>query len=285
VIASPQDVIAAISAQYRIFAFTVFLCGASFVWLFVDIGRSILRRDSSWLRRHSLEASWIIVGVAVFLIIHIKFPNYFIYTMIPLLVYLGMRIQEVVSPWLAANHRHPKWVRGALIAALVLLICFDLGESYYRFVVQSDNALLQVATYAQQTFGSGDRVIADEPVGTLIPEQYCKLEDAQFCTNAKWIVTYVSLTEQLPTRASDPELYVLLGESHQVAVFHGFKETITVYKVSGGSGQQTSRAAPSAAHSTLANSVPTGNHYRAYSIAWRYGLAGPSEEGRVVRHV
>jgi putative flippase GtrA/glycosyltransferase involved in cell wall biosynthesis len=230
-VVSPQDVITALVGQYHIFAFTVFLCSASLVWLALDITRSIRRRDPSWLRRYSIEASWIIAGIVVFIAVQIKFPNYFIYLMIPLFVYLGMRIRDVASGWLAARPRHPRLLRIGLIALLAFAIAADLGAFYLRIVDQNDNALLQVATYVTANVPAGDTVLADEPVGVMIPQPYCKLESAGTCPDVKWIVTYTSLTQKLPTQASDPQLYVLLQGAEKVVVFVGFKETITVYRV------------------------------------------------------
>ncbi|HEU4785487.1 MAG TPA: glycosyltransferase [Ktedonobacterales bacterium] len=230
-VVSPQDVITALVGQYHIFAFTVFLCTASMVWLVIDITRSIRRRDSSWLRRYSIEASWIIAGVVVFIAVQIKFPNYFIYLMIPLFVYLGMRIRDVATSWLAARPRHPRLLRIGLIWLIAFAIAADLGAFYLRIVDQNDNALLQVATYVTANIPASDTVLADEPVGVMIPQPYCKLESAGTCPNVKWIVTYTSLTQKLPTQASDPQLYVLLQGSEKVVVFVGFKETITVYRV------------------------------------------------------
>jgi cellulose synthase/poly-beta-1,6-N-acetylglucosamine synthase-like glycosyltransferase len=230
-VVSPQDVITALVGQYHIFAFTVLLCVVSLAWLGTDIFRSIRRRDGSWLRRYSIEASWIIAGIVVFIAVQIKFPNYFIYLMIPLLVYLGMRIRDVASGWLSADLRHPRLLRTGLIALLVLVVGCDLGAFYMRIVDQSDNALWQVANYVTANVPADVTVLADEPVGVMIPQPYCKLESAGSCPDVKWVVTYTSLTQKLPTQASDPQLYVLLHEAEMVQVFRGFKETITVYRV------------------------------------------------------
>jgi hypothetical protein len=122
-------------------------------------------------------------------------------------------------------------LRIGLIALLAFAIAADLGAFYLRIVDQNDNALLQVATYVTANVPASDTVLADEPVGVMIPQPYCKLESAGTCPNVKWIVTYTSLTQKLPTQASDPQLYVLLHGAERVVVFEGFKETITVYRV------------------------------------------------------
>jgi hypothetical protein len=257
-VVSPQDVITALVGQYHVFAFTVFLCAASLAWLAIDIIRSIRLRDPSWLRRYSIEASWIIAGIVVFIAVQIKFPNYFIYLMIPLLVYLGMRIRDVASGWLAAGPRHPRLLRIGLIALLALAVAFDLGAFYLRIVNQSDNALLQVANYVTANVPASDTVLADEPVGVMIPQPYCKLESASTCPDVKWIVTYTSLTQKLPTQASDPQLYVLLHGAEKVVVFYGFKETITVYRVvDAGNAPPTPPLAPTGTPTVVPSVAPT----------------------------
>jgi putative flippase GtrA/glycosyltransferase involved in cell wall biosynthesis len=256
-VVSPQDVITALVGQYHIFAFTVLLCAASLAWLAVDITRSIRRRDPSWLRRYSIEASWIIAGIVVFIAVQIKFPNYFIYLMIPLFVYLGMRIRDVASGWLAARPRHPRLLRIGLIALLAFAIAADLGAFYLRIVDQNDNALLQVATYVTANVPASDTVLADEPVGVMIPQPYCKLESASTCPDVKWIVTYTSLTQKLPTQASDPQLYVLLQGAEKVVVFVGFKETITVYRVVGAGNVLPSTPQPTVVPTVVPTVAPT----------------------------
>lgn len=261
-VVSPQDVITALVGQYHVFAFTVFLCTVSLVWLAIDITRSIRRRDPSWLRRYSIEASWIIAGIVVFIAVQIKFPNYFIYLMIPLFVYLGMRIRDVASGWLAARSRHPRLLRIGLLALLAFAVAADLGAFYLRIVNQNDNALLQVATYVTANVPASDTVLADEPVGVMIPQPYCKLESAGTCPDVKWIVTYTSLTQKLPTQASDPQLYVLLQGAEKVVVFVGFKETITVYRVvDAGDGPPppllVPTGTPTAAPTVAPTAVPT----------------------------
>jgi 4-amino-4-deoxy-L-arabinose transferase-like glycosyltransferase/GT2 family glycosyltransferase len=234
VVSSPREVIAAVAGQYRIYSFTVLLCSVSLLWLAVDIVRSLRRKDGSWLRRYSIEVSWIVAGVAVFIAIQIKFPNYFVYLMIPLLIYLGMRLRDVASGWLTTQVRHPKLLRVGLVFVLSLALVCDLSESYFRIVRQTDNALLQVAEFASSQIPSRDVVLADQPVGVMIPQRYCELEAAKTCPHVKWIITYTSLTQKLPSQVTDPQLYVYLADARLVTVFRGFKETIRVYQLGSG---------------------------------------------------
>ena len=104
---SIQQIISALLGQYSVFAFSIFLCVVSLVWLAVDIIRSVRQRDGTWLHRYSLEASWIIASLVVFAAIQIKFPNYFIYLMIPLFIYLGMRGADTARSGWRRNHPTP----------------------------------------------------------------------------------------------------------------------------------------------------------------------------------
>lgn len=271
VVSNPQEVLTALVGQYQIFTFTVLLCGAALIWLGYDIIHSLLRKDVSWLHRYSLEASWIIASIAVFIAIQIKFPNYFIYLMVPLLVYLGMRIRDVVTNWRANDIRGPRWLWAGVILLPLLALGCDVGASYVRLATHNDNALLQVSNYAKSHIPVHDKVVADEPVGVMIPQPYCKPDYPGQCQDAKWVITYTSITQQLPTRASDAELYVLLDNAREVAVFRGFKETITVYHVDAGtntppppnpdgsptpSATTTPGAAPTATPTPVINSPP-----------------------------
>jgi hypothetical protein len=226
-----NQIMAALIGQYRIFVFTVALCLTSFVWLIIDAYRSIKHRNPEWLRRYSLEISWILVGILIFIFIQIKFPNYFIYLMIPLFVYLAMRFVDTMQPQIASDVQHHQRISVTLILLLFVAICLEIGASYQRLVLHQDNALLQVADYANAHIPASATILADEPVGTLVPQAYCKLEAAAKCPHVTWIITYTSLTQHLPTKTSDPKLYTLLAQSSAVVIFTGFKETITVYEV------------------------------------------------------
>jgi hypothetical protein len=97
--------------------------------------------------------------------------------------------------------------------------------------------------------------VADEPVGVMIPQRYCKLESPGQCQDAKWVITYTSITQKLPTRASDPQLYVLLDGAIPVVVFRGFKETITVYQVLAPGTSQGSSTPPVTPTPTVTTTV------------------------------
>ena len=132
---------------------------------------------------------------------------------------------------MASESPHSRLIRIGLVSLLALGLCADFASFYFRIVAHNDNALAQVASYAQLHIPRNATVLADEPVGVMIPQHYCKLESAATCPDVTWIVTYESLTQKLPSQASDPQLYALLAHAKLVTVYTGFKETLKIYQV------------------------------------------------------
>ena len=72
-------------------------------------------------------------------------------------------------------------------------------------------------------------VLADEPIGVLIPQDHLNIDLWALGINRRApdvIVTYISLTQKLPDSEA---LRTLIARSRPVFEATGFKETITVY--------------------------------------------------------
>ncbi|HUY75993.1 MAG TPA: glycosyltransferase [Ktedonobacterales bacterium] len=227
-VASLQQVITALVNQYKVFTLTVVLCAAGAIVLCVDMLRCVTRRSLAPLRRHSLEASWTLAAFILFGAVQIKFINYFAYVMIPLLVYLCVRVVDVVKPWVAPTARRKTIVRIGLAALLLVVVGLDLVSFDQRIVTRDDNTFLSVQAYAAVHIPAHDQVLTEQPIGTMIRQPYCQLTNITNCAHPRWIILFLSLTEQPPTSA---QLHRLLAISKLRETYIGFKETVYIYQI------------------------------------------------------
>jgi hypothetical protein len=224
-------VVAAVISQYRVFALTVVECAFGAGILIADTVTCIVRRTLEPLRRHSLEASWAFGAFVVFGAVQIKFINYFAYVMIPLIIYLWVRIVDVVKPWVSTASTPPfrrLLARVVFTALVVVIVVLDFGSIEQRVYSRQDNTFLAVQSYAAAHIPAHAQVLTEQPIGTMIRQPYCQLTDYTDCPNPRWVIEFTSLTEKPP---DDPGLQALVADSTLRATYVGFKEVVTVYEV------------------------------------------------------
>jgi len=119
-------------------------------------------------------------------------------------------------------------VRIGLAALLLVVVSLDLVSFDQRIVTRSDNTFLSVQAYAAVHIPAHDQVLTEQPIGTMIRQPYCQLTNISNCSRPKWIILFLSLTEQPPASA---QLHRLLAASKLRETYIGFKETIYVYQI------------------------------------------------------
>ena len=164
----------------------------------------------------------------MFGVVQIKFINYFAYVMIPLLVYLCVRVIDVVKPWVATAASHRTLARVSLAALLFAVVGLNLSSYTQRIAQRDDNTFVSVRAFANTYIPAKAQILTEQPIGTMIRQPYCQLINIVNCNNPKWIILFVSLTEQPP---SDPALQKLLAHSKLRATYQGFKETVYIYQI------------------------------------------------------
>jgi hypothetical protein len=145
--------------------------------------------------------------------------------LIPMYAYVGAVLHDVVA------RRPPMPRRPLLLGAGVLAVLLAVnGVTFWeRIAGRNDNALAAVAAYASAHLPPRAVILTEETIGTIIKQPYCKMFRVQTCP-ASYIITYTSHTQQPP---DIPLLHRLIAEGTKLAVFQGFKEQITVYRVPG----------------------------------------------------
>jgi hypothetical protein len=141
---------------------------------------------------------------------------------IPLLLYLASELIALVP------ERPPRRTFNLAVTGLVCLLAANFVTFDLRFASRHDNALGQLAAYARADLPPQAILLTEETIGTIAPQPYCKFFRVGACgPAADYVITYTSRTQAPPP---DPRLTRLIRASKPVKVFHGFKETITVYK-------------------------------------------------------
>lgn len=114
----------------------------------------------------------------------------------------------------------------AVAASLLGLLSF-----WARVGARDDNVFADVQHYAATVIPPGAVVVADEPVGDLITQPYCREQQADPCQGvASYAVTwdtYLQTTWQL----GDPAFHQMMAGAVELKSWTGFNGTITVWRL------------------------------------------------------
>jgi hypothetical protein len=118
-----------------------------------------------------------------------------------------------------------------LLVSLVVTIILNFYALNARLFVPHDDALRSSAAYINTHAHKDEIVLTEESIGVLIEQRYCKLYEAgRAPCRFSWVVLYLSTTQGLPKNQC-LEKAVLPQYAQKVAVFKGFKEEISVYRM------------------------------------------------------
>jgi 4-amino-4-deoxy-L-arabinose transferase-like glycosyltransferase len=207
--------------QYRLFYSTIAITIFALVLLAIRAVRMIRARSRAPVEEIGVTFSWLVAGLIFFSVLQIRFPQYFMLVLIPLYGYVGIETML----WLSRRGRAATTVVAVVVTAV---LAADVATYVQRIANRDDNALEAVAAYANEQIPASDVVMTEQPIGVLIRQPYCETWKAPRCLpRSKWLIYY-------RTKLFDPEnaygVHVLAG-ARRVAVFDGFKETISVYRL------------------------------------------------------
>ncbi|MBV9212714.1 MAG: glycosyltransferase family 39 protein [Actinobacteria bacterium] len=238
-----------ILAQYHIFYGTIVLVVVGVVMVMVKLVRVIRARSFAAARRHSVLTAWTVAALISFGTINLRFPHYYIMILVPM--YL-MITQEGID-WFRQGSVIPH-ARLAGAVAVAALLCANGATFAQRFGERHDNALLAVAHYMRHV-PVADTVITEQTVGDIIRQPYCEMWRTASCVSeASYVIVYRSHTQHPPDILP---LMRLIAAATRLRTFVGFKERLTVYRITPssravalaalhGAGLSFSRRAPGA---------------------------------------
>lgn len=221
---STGDVVKPLIGQYSIFVGTVLLAAVAFVVICVRIVQCVRLRSFMPVEGNSLLFAWSVAAVVCFGAISLKMPHYFELLFVPMSCYLVVE----VAGW--SRYGTAKWRQKAIAGCAVVMIALSVLAVWGRIVVHHNNALEQAIDYVSTSVPHDSVVVADQTIGTAIPQPFCDLDRRTNCgTMPEYVVVYLSHTQQLP---DDPVLQTVIERYlDKEAVFTGFKESITIYRV------------------------------------------------------
>ncbi len=225
-----SDIVSGLLANYSIYLVSIGLLAAVGLLLAYRLLLCLLKRSFEPVRRtNSLLFAWTLASYAVFGLGRLTLPHYLILLLIPAICYLVAEL----GYWLEQNPGSR--LRVATAAGLALAVLTGGAVAYTgRILLGDDNAVAQTAAWLadDHNASAGDKVIADEFMGNLIRQPYCKITHAQECEQLggrpRFIVTYTTRTQKLPVSQA---LDRLLAIGVPVKKFTGFKETIVIYRL------------------------------------------------------
>jgi 4-amino-4-deoxy-L-arabinose transferase-like glycosyltransferase len=170
-----------------------------------------------------LLLSWSLASLIFFGAISLKNPQYLIMVLIPLYIYLTVKI---VPYFLKKKYHKLQYL------VLIFILVINAFTFYMRFVHHKDNALLATYNYVNNAVPDDAVVLTEESIGVGIRQKYFKLDlhnTAEEINKIKpnYVIIYLSTTQKPPKSMA---LDKLIQDSKLIDENIGFKEKVFVYK-------------------------------------------------------
>ena len=219
---SIEDVLEPLTSQYAIYWVSILLTVFAVTLLIIRTVLVALRR-CQMTAGETVFYSWALGAVIFFIVLQLKIPHYFLMLQIPLLCYLVLEVRRFMAA--RSFSLRAKFVAGVAIALIVIANAFALTM---RLGVLDGNPLQQTANWTAANIPATATVVTEESVGHLISQPYCKMAFARNCPDAEYIITYTSITQEVPDSRS---VEVMLERGVLLERFNGFKEEISIYQI------------------------------------------------------
>jgi 4-amino-4-deoxy-L-arabinose transferase-like glycosyltransferase len=216
---SPGALIHLLFAQYKIFAPSFIIGVAGVVIVISYLLRCYKKRNWSPVQHQAILFSWALAGMLTFGLSSLRQPQYFALILMPLYLLVWTEL------W---NRDWKSWLTFGLSGAAVVFGILALVVSTHG---QQRNPLQEVQQYAQQHIPRSAIVVADEQVGDLIPQRYCREQQSAACLHhASYIITWNTYLQQTAKLADASYREIDVG-ARPVWSATGFNGTVTVWKL------------------------------------------------------
>jgi 4-amino-4-deoxy-L-arabinose transferase-like glycosyltransferase len=223
---SPFALLDLLSHQYAVFLPSFLVAVAGFVLVVRRVVQCARTRSVMPLHGNTLLFSWTAAAIVVFGASELRYQQYFALLLIPLYCFLWTELSHLVA---TRGVGRPQLLQAAAVGA-ALVVMAGLFTFYLRVASRSDDVLAQVRQYAMTKIPRSDVVVAPEQIGDELNQRWCSVYRAPVCKySATYVITYITFLQGNPP--DDPVLYALLKNSVRLVTFHGFKETVTVWRV------------------------------------------------------
>jgi 4-amino-4-deoxy-L-arabinose transferase-like glycosyltransferase len=217
---SPTAALHLLLAQYDVFAPSFLIALVTLVLALRRLWTCYMERDWRPVTGNPLLWSWMASALVIFGFSSLRYPQYFALILVPMYA------------WFWTETRHWR-LRPRGRALLIVVACIAGIASFSgRVVGYDDNVFADVQGYAATALPPNVVVVADEAVGDLIGQPYCREQDAAPCAQvASYVITwdtYLQTTAEL----GDPTYRKLMIGAVRLRSWTGFNGTVTVWRIS-----------------------------------------------------
>jgi 4-amino-4-deoxy-L-arabinose transferase-like glycosyltransferase len=216
---SPTAALHLLLAQYDVFAPSFLIALVTLVLALRRLWRCYRQRDWRPVRDNALLWSWMASAIVIFGFSSLRYPQYFALVLVPMYAWF----------WTESA----RWqLRGRARSALIAVACVAGIASFCgRIVGYDDNVFADAQQYAATSIPPHAVVIADEAIGDLIKQPYCREQDTAPCKDvASYAITwdtYLQTTREL----GDASYANIMAGAVRVRSWTGFNGTVTVWRI------------------------------------------------------
>jgi 4-amino-4-deoxy-L-arabinose transferase-like glycosyltransferase len=216
---SPTAALHLLLAQYDVFAPSFLIALVTLVMALRRLWVCYRQRDWRPVSANPLLWSWMAAALVIFGFSSLRYPQYFALILVPMYAWF----------WTEARHwRLRRWGRVVLLAVACLA---GIASFSGRVVGYDDNVFADVQQYAATSIPPGAVVIADESIGDLIKQPYCREQQSAPCAGvASYLITwdtYLQTTWDL----GDPVYRKTVAGALPLRSWTGFNGTVTVWEI------------------------------------------------------
>jgi 4-amino-4-deoxy-L-arabinose transferase-like glycosyltransferase len=218
---SPIAALHLLFTEYDVFAPSFLIALAAFVLVLLRLWTCWRERSWRRVRANALLWSWMLAGLVVLGVSSLKYPQYFALILVPMYAWFWTEASQWRWPW--------SWDRLRALAAVAVVA--GLLSFYGRVAAHADNPFADVQQYAATAIPANAVVVADEAVGDLIKQPYCREQNTAPCAGvASYAITwdtYLQSTWQL----GDAGYHQMMAGATQLRSWTGFNGTVTVWRL------------------------------------------------------
>jgi hypothetical protein len=218
---SPTAALHLLFAQYDVFAPSFLIALAALVLALWRLWTCYRQRDWRPVSANPLLWSWMASAIVIFGFSTLRYPQYFALVLVPMYA------------WFWTETRHWRLRRRGRAVLLTVACLAGIASFSGRIVGHDDNVFADVQQYAATAIPPHAVVIADEAVGDLIRQPYCREQRSAACAGvAGYLITwdtYLQTTGDL----GDPAYRKTVAGAVPLRSWTGFNGTITVWRIVG----------------------------------------------------
>jgi hypothetical protein len=216
---SPAAALHLLLAEYDVFAPSFLIALVTLVFALRRLWKCYMERDWRPVTDNALLWSWMASAIVIFGFSSLRYPQYFALILVPMYAWFWTETRQ----WKLRLRSRNVMVAAACIAGI--------ASFCGRVVGYDDNVFADVQQYAATSIPPHAVVIADEAVGDLISQPYCREQDTVPCKDAASYVvtwdTYLQTTQEL----GDPTYQKIMVAAVRVQSWTGFNGTVTVWRI------------------------------------------------------